>query len=430
MGFTSATGHHVRLHTRLAAAAILTATTSLGIGLGITAPAAADPGNGNAQGNGNAYGLTQGNGNTASQPTAPSTTPPAPQAPQAPQTSGPGHAHHPAATSPGHGHGHGNGNGNGNASHTSSADSGPGNGPQGNGPQGNGPQGNGPQGNGPQGGTDGDPAGNNGTVKIAPLGELDGIPNNSPHPGCTFQVEWYGFDEGADIVSTVTFAEQAPTTGVGMVVDGPSQVFVGGDPASGAGTPTGLDGTQAYTLSFTGAPHPQQGYHVKLTIHTPGSIGNDSKTKVFWVEDCAPATQTTTTPTPTPTTTTPTPTPTTTTPTPTPTNTTPTSPEVLPSQAESGHGDHENHGQATPQDHATHEQPNDAEVLGEQAFADTHVAPAAAPAEEAGALPTAVNAGANGEGSPASPGTSLLGLLLVLLGAVSGRLAWTRRARG
>ena len=37
-----------------------------------------------------------------------------------------------------------------------------------------------------------DPAGNNGTVKIAPLGELDRIPNNTPHPGCTFQVEWCG----------------------------------------------------------------------------------------------------------------------------------------------------------------------------------------------------------------------------------------------
>src|SRR6478735_125840 len=95
-----------------------------------------------------------------------------------------------------------------------------------------------------------DPAGNNGTVKIAPLGDFDGIPNNTPHVGCTFLVEWYGFDQGADIISTVSFAEQAPTTGVGMTVSGPSQVFVGGDPASGAGTATGLDGRQQYTLSF------------------------------------------------------------------------------------------------------------------------------------------------------------------------------------
>lgn len=145
-----------------------------------------------------------------------------------------------------------------------------------------------------QGGTHADPAGNNGTVKIAPLGEMDGIPQNSPHPGCTFQVEWYGFDEGPDIVSTVGFAMQAPTGDVGLGVEGPSQVFVGGDPASGAGTDTGLDGQQSYTLSFDGAPQPQQGYHVKLTVHTPRSKGNDTKTKVFWVAPCeaAPSTPT------------------------------------------------------------------------------------------------------------------------------------------
>jgi hypothetical protein len=99
-------------------------------------------------------------------------------------------------------------------------------------------------------------------------------------------VEWYGFDEGDDIVSTVAFAMHAPTKDVGLSVDGATSVFVGGDPASGAGTDTGLDGTEAYTLSFDGEPHPKQGYHVKLTVHTPRSNGNDSKTKVFWVEPC------------------------------------------------------------------------------------------------------------------------------------------------
>ena len=138
-------------------------------------------------------------------------------------------------------------------------------------------------------GANGDPAGNNGTVKIATLGEMDGIPDNSPHPGCTFQVEWYGFDEGADIVSTVTFAMQAPTGDVGLGVAGPTSVPVGGDPASGAGTETGLDGTETYTLSFDGEPHPQQGYHVKLTVATPYSNGNDTKSKVFWVEPCQSA---------------------------------------------------------------------------------------------------------------------------------------------
>jgi hypothetical protein len=116
---------------------------------------------------------------------------------------------------------------------------------------------------------------------------MDSIPNNTPHPGCSFQVEWYGFDEGADVVSTVTFAMQAPTSDVDLAVAGPQSVFVGGDPASGAGTDSGLDGRETYTLSFTGEPHPQQGYHVRLTVATPRSQGNDTKTKVFWVEPCA-----------------------------------------------------------------------------------------------------------------------------------------------
>ncbi|MDO9496367.1 MAG: hypothetical protein Q7J48_11750 [Nocardioides sp.] len=135
----------------------------------------------------------------------------------------------------------------------------------------------------------GDPSGNNGTVKIETLGDLDGIPNNTPHPGCTFQVEWYGYDEGPDVISTVGFAMKAPTSDVALTVAGPRTVFVGGDPATGAGTETGLDGVQAYTLSFAGAAHPKQGYHVKLTVATPHSRGNDTKTKVFWVEPCETA---------------------------------------------------------------------------------------------------------------------------------------------
>ena len=137
-----------------------------------------------------------------------------------------------------------------------------------------------------------DPAGNNGTVKIAPYGEIDRIPDNTPHPGCTFQVEWYGFDEGDDVVSQVSFAMQAPTSDVALSVGGPTEVFVGGDSATGAGTETGLDGRETYTLSFDGEPHPKQGYHVKLTVATPRSQGNDTKTKVFWVEDCEPGTAT------------------------------------------------------------------------------------------------------------------------------------------
>lgn len=130
----------------------------------------------------------------------------------------------------------------------------------------------------------GDPAGNNGTVKITPLGEDDGIPQNTPHVTCPFDIEWYGFDEGADIVSTVTFTMQAPTSDAVVSGTEPSQVFVGGDPAGGAGTD--FDGEATYTLAFAGEPNPVQGFHLKVTVHTPGSQGADTKSKVFWVTGC------------------------------------------------------------------------------------------------------------------------------------------------
>ena len=136
-----------------------------------------------------------------------------------------------------------------------------------------------------QHGGHGDPAGNNGTVKITPIGEDDGTPQNTPHVVCGFDVEWYGFDEGPGIISEVDFESWAPTA-VPMTVSGPAEVFVGGDPASGAGTDSGFDGEATYQLDFAGEPHPQQGYHVKLTVHTPGSQGADTKHKVFWVEPC------------------------------------------------------------------------------------------------------------------------------------------------
>jgi hypothetical protein len=72
---------------------------------------------------------------------------------------------------------------------------------------------------------------------------------------------------------------------------------------------------------------------------------------------------------------------------------------------------------------ATPEQAPD--VLGEQAFASNDTNQAQPQSQQE--LPTSVNAGVSGpvEQGPGS-GTTLLGLLLVLLGVVSGRLAWSR----
>ena len=173
----------------------------------------------------------------------------------------------------------------------------------------------------------GGPPGNNGTIKVDGV-EFDSHPNNEPHVGCTFQIDWYGFDKG-DLFSDVTFETQAPTLPQNTVLLTDS-VFIGEDDNSGGGSEAGLDASRTYTLDFTGfEPHDIQGFHVKLTTNTDGSQGADVKHKVFWVTGCNPPTTTTTVPTTTttvPTTTTKTTTtePTTTTTEPTTTTTEPT----------------------------------------------------------------------------------------------------------
>jgi hypothetical protein len=139
-----------------------------------------------------------------------------------------------------------------------------------------------------------DPAGNNGTIKIDNA-VFDDHPDNQPHVGCTFQVDFYGFDEG-DLFADVTFESHSPTGPVKTLLT--DTVFIGEDDNSGGGSEKGLDASETYTLDFTGIePHPQQGFHVKLTINAEGSQGADKKHKVFWVEGCS----STPTPTPTPT---------------------------------------------------------------------------------------------------------------------------------
>lgn len=128
------------------------------------------------------------------------------------------------------------------------------------------------------------PKGNSGTVKI------DGIAfeehhANEPHPSCDFRVTFWGYGEGRD--ATVTFALQSPTkatTGSGSISYGP--IDVGTDPAGGGNDPDGsIEADLASFLEDSGATaHPQQGFHVKLTVNATGSQGADVKHKVFWVE--------------------------------------------------------------------------------------------------------------------------------------------------
>lgn len=134
-----------------------------------------------------------------------------------------------------------------------------------------------------------DPPGNNGTIKVDSQ-PFDTHPNNEPHVGCIFQIDFYGFDQGANFNADVTF-EAHPPTGSGVLLT--DTVFIGEDDSSGGGSTAGLDAQRTYDLSaalrsFT--PHPQQGFHVKLTVRADGSQGAATKHKVFWVTGCSTTT--------------------------------------------------------------------------------------------------------------------------------------------
>jgi hypothetical protein len=133
--------------------------------------------------------------------------------------------------------------------------------------------------------------GNNGFVLVDDQA-LDDIPNNSPHLGCDFRIDFYNYEEG-DFTADVTF-EGIPPTGGGTLAS-ITDIAIGEDPAGGSDD---LDASVPVTLSFDGIEPAQQGFHVKLTIDAEFSQGADVKHKAFWVtceEEPTP------TPTPTPT---------------------------------------------------------------------------------------------------------------------------------
>ncbi len=123
------------------------------------------------------------------------------------------------------------------------------------------------------------PPGNNGTVKVDGQ-PFDDHPNNEPHVGCTFQIDLYGYDQG-DLRATYTFTIHPPSGQSAVLATG--SLGIGEDPAGGG---TDLDGSATIDLSGALAgfqPHPNQGFHVFLTVEAQGSIGADVKHKVFRV---------------------------------------------------------------------------------------------------------------------------------------------------
>jgi hypothetical protein len=75
---------------------------------------------------------------------------------------------------------------------------------------------------------------------------------------------------------------------------------LGGAASIGTALTVTLDASETYDLTTVlqgFEPHPQQGWHVKLTVNNDGSQGADVKHKVFWVSGCEtpPTTSTSTT---------------------------------------------------------------------------------------------------------------------------------------
>ena len=128
----------------------------------------------------------------------------------------------------------------------------------------------------------GNPPGANGTIKIDGK-PFDTTPDNQPHVGCVFQVDFYGFDKG-NYNAAVTFTIQPPS-GKWRVIRRDS-VFVGQDNAGGG---TDLDAERTYDLNMDvyNFERTKQGFHIKVDIQAPGAGGKIAKkSKVFWARDC------------------------------------------------------------------------------------------------------------------------------------------------
>ena len=131
------------------------------------------------------------------------------------------------------------------------------------------------------------PPGNNGTVKVDSQ-EFDTLPDNEPHAGCIFQVDFYGFDAGA-LYATATFAVITSGDDIPVLTD---HAFIGEDSNAGGGSVTGIDQQQTYNLGDELYAHDTgKGVHVRLTVHADGATNADTKYKTFWAMGCQPENQ-------------------------------------------------------------------------------------------------------------------------------------------
>ena len=115
---------------------------------------------------------------------------------------------------------------------------------------------------------------------------FDQAPNNEPHVGCTFQVDFYNYPKG--ITARYTFSLWHPT-GPAALDDASGSLELQNDDANGG---QDLDGEVEVdlgpALNDSGIePHRHNGWHVKLVVRARSTSGADQKQKVFWVRECA-----------------------------------------------------------------------------------------------------------------------------------------------
>jgi hypothetical protein len=116
------------------------------------------------------------------------------------------------------------------------------------------------------------PKGNNGTVKVDGT-PFDSLHDNEPHPGCSFELTLFDFDQGSQTFS-YTFKLQPPS-GTATLVS--KTITFEGGPGFDAGT--GAIDLSDSIKANGGVAQQNQGYHIYLSVDT----GSGPKHKVFWV---------------------------------------------------------------------------------------------------------------------------------------------------
>jgi hypothetical protein len=130
----------------------------------------------------------------------------------------------------------------------------------------------------------GDPPGNNGTIKVVASDPSDPDPGNEPHlDTCLLWLEFYGFDQGQ--TADITFRAHPPTGDGELLAH--KAVPISEDAAGGGQDQDAVLGYNLASALQQYEPHPQQGYHVKVTSDAKEAPGGP-KQKVFWLK-CAPA---------------------------------------------------------------------------------------------------------------------------------------------